>query len=85
MLARPGLKAILMETNYSGAKFGVDDADLTSQVQSFGFTPYGYAPFTRTIASLQADAKNTIFLRDADEMQAICRAAPRFKLVNGTI
>jgi FkbM family methyltransferase len=81
----PDLKGILMETNHSGAKFGVNDEELVSKVQNYGFTCHGYDPFTRTILPLPAEAKNTIFLRNAEEMQALCRAAPRFSLVNGSI
>ena len=81
----PGLKGILMETNQSGAKFGVNDDELVGRVRSYGFSCHGYDPFTRTISPLPAGAKNTIFLRNVDEMQALCRAAPRFNLVNGSI
>jgi FkbM family methyltransferase len=85
VFASRDLKVIIMETNHSGAKFGVNDEDVVSKVQSYGFTPHGYDPFSRTILPLPARATNTIFLRDVDEMQALCRSAPRFKLVNGSI
>lgn len=85
VLSSPQLQAIIIETNQSGAKFGVTDGELAARIASFGFTPHGYEPFTRTITAVPEHARNTIFLRDADAMQAVCRAAPRFKLVNGTI
>ena len=79
------LKAIIIETNESGAKFGVTDAELMAKIKSYGFTPHGYDALSRTILPLPAGAKNTIFVRNPVEMQALCRAAPRYHLINGSI
>lgn len=84
-LADPGLAAVLMETNQSGAKFGVDDAALVAAMHDHGFTSCAYDPFTRTVGPSHPGSANTIFVRDPAAVQAICRAAPRFTLVNGTI
>jgi FkbM family methyltransferase len=81
----PELQAIIIETNGSGDKFGVADAELVAKIQRHGFSPHGYDAFTRTIVPLPAGARNTIFVRNPDEMQARCRAARRYHLINGTI
>jgi FkbM family methyltransferase len=85
IFSSPTVAAVLMETNQSGAKFGVDDAQLFAKMAGFGFTPCEYDPFTRTLSAANPGASNTIFVRNPDETQTICRAAPRFQLVNGSI
>jgi FkbM family methyltransferase len=85
ILANPGLKAVLMETNESGAKFGVSDQTLFDIMSKAGFTPCEYDPFGRRLNLLRGSQKNTVFVRDPEGLSEICAAAAQFTLVNGAI
>lgn len=76
-LASPHLAGVLMETGVGTF------APLCDAMQGFGFAPYAYDPLSRTFSPLGSSSFNAIFLRDAEAMQAHCRAAPRYRLVNG--
>jgi FkbM family methyltransferase len=85
VLAQPGLKAVLMETNQSGAKFGVADSEIVELMCGHGFQPATYDPFARRLSPLQGAPLNTIFVRDIDAMSRHCAAARRYSLINGSI
>jgi FkbM family methyltransferase len=83
-LGSPGVRAVLLETNGSGRKYGVEDAELVAVMTEHGFQAFSYDPFERRF-SADRRGLNTIFLRDEEDMAAICKAAPRYTLVNGSI
>lgn len=85
VLAQPGLKAVLMETNQSGAKFGVADEEIVALMRAHGFQPATYDPFTRRLSPLEGTPLNTIFVRDLAAISTHCAAARRYSLVNGSI
>lgn len=78
-LADRGLVAIIMEVNESGARYGRSDASLYQQMEAFGFAPFSYDPFTRTLIPAPK-AKNAIFVRDRAFVEARVKAAPRFSV-----
>lgn len=84
VLGSETLLAVIMETNGSGRDFGVADADLVELMAGHGFSPHVYDPFERRLAPA-VGAANTVFVRDAGKVEAICRAARRFRLLNGEI
>lgn len=84
-LSSPQLQAVIMETNGSGAKFGVSDDDLFGAMKDFGIKAFQYDPFNRKLIAAGAGDANTIFLRDATAALVRCSAASSFQLVNGTI
>jgi FkbM family methyltransferase len=84
-LADPELLALVVETNGSGARYGVDGRAIFAHLAGFGFAPVGYDPFARRLGEAGRDGDNTIFVRDAKRVAALCAAAPRYRLVNGTI
>lgn len=79
------LRAVIMETNQSGARYGVSDDDLRTIMASHGFIASGYDPFSRTVTEVTPGAVNTIFVRDRDEANDRVRSAPKFQLINGVI
>jgi hypothetical protein len=85
ILANRGLKAVLMETNGAGQKFGVSDDQLFEIMADAGFKPCEYEPFERRLKLLDSRQKNTLFVRDLEELSKLCAEAPRFALVNGAI
>ena len=84
-LASPDLEAVLMETNDSGAKYGIIDNSLMEAMGRLGFTACAYNALTRKINPAGKGAYNTIFVRDLPMTQLRCEAAPRYSLVNGSI
>ncbi len=84
VLASPELQAVVMETNGSGASFGVSDDQLHQTMAKNGFVARGYDWERRELIE-PADAANTIFVRNIAEMTAKCRAASRFDLVNCSV
>ena len=80
-LARPSLLAVIMELNGSGRRYGYDEAAIHQTMLDHGFKTYSYRPFTRELApigSTNADAGNTLYLKDVDQVTERVRSAPAF-------
>lgn len=77
--------AVIMETNGSGARYGVGDDELVAEMRGFGFAMYAYDPVERRLEEAGKGGGNTIFVRDAAVVEARVRSARRFGLVNGSI
>lgn len=80
LLTRPSLRAIILELNGSGARYGYDDADLVRTLASQGFESFSYEPFTRRLRSLNGkncDFGNTLFIRDEDFVNQRVSSAPQ--------
>lgn len=59
------LKAVIIELNGSGKRYGYDETLIHENLISLDFKPYSYNPFTKTLTELSTFAKhNTIYLRD---------------------
>mgnify|MGYP005817436737 CR=1 FL=1 len=84
-LKKPDLKAVIMETNSSGKKYGVDDSELIEEMRRYGFFPYTYDPLERKLAVTPEGASNSIFVRDPAAIAELCRSARSFTLLNGPI
>jgi len=84
-LDNPALLAVIMETNGSGARYGVLDDELRAEMHRHGFLPCGYDPFARTLTDARDSRGNTVFVRDRAAVEARAKGAPRFGLVNGAI
>ena len=68
-LSNLSLKALIVELNTSGVKYGITDEEVYNQLLSYGFLPYEYKPLTREILPLESYNKkqfNTIFIRDLE-------------------
>lgn len=85
VLANPGLRAVVMETNGSGARYGHSDGDLVERMRAAGFLACRYDWNKRRLQPVGRGGQNTIFVRAPDELSRRCQAAPQFRLVNGTI
>ena len=61
------LKAIIIELNGSGQRYGYDEINIHKMLLEYGFTMYSYNPFKRefTIAN-EIGNLNTIYLRDIE-------------------
>jgi FkbM family methyltransferase len=84
------LRAVLVELNGGGRRYGVGDETIHAQMRDFGFLPARYDVLARSIACLPAESwnrrgDNTLYLRDIAECQDRVRSAARFRLVNREI
>jgi FkbM family methyltransferase len=84
-LADPHVLAVVMETNGSGARYGVADAELLAIMDRHGFSACTYDPFARRLLDRDPAAGNTIFVRDTQAVDARLRSARRYRLVNRDI
>ena len=84
-LSSPSLKAVIMETNESGARFGHTDDELVDTMFGHGFKTFKYDAMKRELTPANKGDLNTIFLRHADEIEEACKASPRYSLVNGDV
>lgn len=84
-LADSAVRAVVMETNGSGERYGCDEQRLMDEMRGLGFVACVYDPFNRKLDAGESDAGNTIFVRDLAQTAATVGAAPRFQLVNGSI
>lgn len=67
ILANSTLKAIIIELNGSGNRYGFNDEDIHCKLLSHGFIAHEYYPLTRSLKSIEFPNKyNTIYLRDID-------------------
>ncbi|HTM99676.1 MAG TPA: FkbM family methyltransferase [Pedobacter sp.] len=86
ILHDPSLKAIIIELNGSGERYGYDEDLIHRKLLSFSFTPFRYFPFTRKIEALEKFGEsNTIYLRDMDFIKKRVATANHFKIFNQTI
>jgi FkbM family methyltransferase len=59
------LKAIIIELNGSGMRYGYDEEKIHDLLMSKGFKPYSYDPFNRQLTAMeQKGVLNTIYCRD---------------------
>jgi hypothetical protein len=86
-LANPGLKAVIMETNGSGSRYGIQDVDLHERLTALGFVACNYGPFSRMIEVTSAPNTegNTIYVRDLDFASERVADAPTFAVAGSRV
>ncbi len=78
-LAAPGLRALLMELNGSGRRYGYADGDLRHRLEALGFEECAYQPFERRLLPRgegRAGAANSLFVRDRAWVEGRLSQAP---------
>jgi FkbM family methyltransferase len=80
------LKAIIIELNGSGGRYGFDESKIHDLFISKGFQPYKYDAFRRKLHLMERyGAYNTIYCRDIDFINSRIRNAPAIKVMGETI
>ncbi len=80
-LKNQALRAIIVERNGCGNRYGYDEEALHARIRQHGFAPFGYAPFERQLCPLGgSEAGNIIYIRNADKANERLRAASAFTL-----
>lgn len=63
ILASPGLKAIIIELNGAGNRYGFDDKDIHRLLLNHGFKTMQYTPFARELKYAQLNTEHkTLYL-----------------------
>jgi FkbM family methyltransferase len=76
-LANTALRAIIIELNGSGARYGYNEHAIHDTLLSHSFTPFCYEPFSRTLTGAGSfGAHNTIYIRDIDFVSSRIKEAP---------
>lgn len=83
-LTQKQLKAIIIELNGSGERYGYDENKIYDKLLELGFRSYQYNPSTRTLTGITTSGiHNTIFIRDlnfvSDRLMNARRIAVRDK------
>lgn len=66
-LSSKDLKAIIIELNGSGNRYGYDEQKIHQKLLELDFLPYKYEPFKRKLTSVTSfGSHNTIYIRDID-------------------
>ncbi|MBC6112151.1 FkbM family methyltransferase [Pedobacter fastidiosus] len=80
------LKAIIIELNGSGERYGYNEKDLHHHLTDYLFFPHSYDPFKRELVSLNSfGGFNTIYIRDIDFVRERLRTSLSFNVFNESI
>jgi hypothetical protein len=86
ILASTTLKAIIIELNGSGGRYGFDEGFIHQTLLDNSFKPYEYNPFTREVKEIESFGNtNTIYLRDLGFILSRIKSAPSFSVFGESI
>lgn len=82
VLADPGLRALIVELNGSGHRYGFDDQRTHRALLDLGFLAYAYDPRTRALTGRKVPAgENTLYVREPDWVRQRLETAPPFTVL----
>lgn len=81
------LKALIIELNGSGKRYGYDENAIHNKLLSHGFAPYAYRPFERKLEKLRIykGNDNTIYIRDIAFVSERVTEAKPYKINLSTV
>lgn len=81
------LDAILLELNGLGKCYGFDETLIHKKMLGYGFSPYTYSPFKRSLtpASDMKQHGNTLYIRNVDLVKKRVATAPVFHVLGQSI
>jgi len=83
ILSGPELKAIIIELNGSGKRYGYNEENIHDKLLSYGFLPYFYNSFNRKLELLEHwGTHNSIYIRDLAFVENRIKSAPRIRINN---
>jgi len=82
-LKKESLKAIIIELNGSGIRYGYDEKNIHEELLANGFYPCIYNPFIRQLKKIEPfEMQNTIYIRDFDFINKRLISADKIKIFN---
>lgn len=86
ILSNDLLKAIIIELNGSGDRYGVNENNIRSYFERLGFSSYSYDPMERMLLNNHDPKRpNSIYIRDFDFVKKRIEAAPAVKIFDKVI
>lgn len=86
ILSDQSLKAIIIELNGSGGRYGYDENAIHLKLLNHGFKNYSYDPFKRILNdNIGMKSDNTIYIRDIDYVKKRVKLAKHFRVFNESI
>lgn len=80
-LENQSLKAIIIELNGSGLRYGFDDENIHLKLLQYGFKPYCYNPKAKELKALKTFGNhNTLYLRDVNFIEERIKSSKRIKV-----
>ncbi len=80
------LKAIIIELNGMGKRYGYHDEDIHCRLTELGFYPFAYRPFQRQLIAMDGfGTHNTIYIRDVEEVKQRLISAKKIKVLGKDI
>lgn len=85
-LSKENLKAIIIELNGSGAKYGYDERLLHEKLLENNYHPYQYNPFERELTAIDTfGTHNTIYIKDPAFVRERVKDADKLKILDNWI
>lgn len=82
-LQQKQLKAIIIELNGSGSRYGYKEQDIHNTLSDLNFKPFNYNPKKRVLTSVESfSTYNTIYIRDLDFVLQRLKTAPTIRIMN---
>ena len=86
ILKNRDLKAIIIELNGSGKRYGYDEQNINKMLIELGFSPFIYNPKERLLTSIGTfGIHNTIYIRDIDFVRNRIESANKIKILDSNI
>lgn len=83
ILSSLDLKAVIIELNGSGKRYGYDEKKIHDNFLAWGFLSYQYNPFERRLTPISTfGTHNTIYIRDMEFVQNRVTTARKIKIRN---
>lgn len=84
-----GLRAVLIELNGAGTRYGYKDEDIRLKFRSWGFEACHYDPLTRMLCKVNdrvaSQSGNTLYVRDEADVQLKLKLAKPFQVMGLSI
>jgi len=86
-LSSDSLYAVLIELNGLGKRYGFDEEQIHKKMLAYGFKPFVYAPFERSLSPEQKINRsgNTLYIKNVEMVLSRLRLAPQFMVLNQLI
>lgn len=72
LLREPSLEVLIIEINEHGTRYGVSEEVTMRYIESFGFKPFAYLPFKRTLKAItipNRKSENIIYLKNENAVR----------------
>ncbi len=83
-LQNPALRAVILELNGEGRRYGFDDSRIMDRMQDLGFQTYSYDPMTRALSGVDGQdqsSDNTLFVRDEPFVTDRLKSSPAYEIL----